>query len=86
MKQSKPSTIIFPKRLFKTPNDFSLFIETRAASEKATCSSVLIEYCEQNDVDYDKVALLVNRQLKEKLAVEFAEAGMMRPRPSLEDV
>lgn len=86
MMQSKPSITTFPKKLFKSPNDFSLFIEKLAVQKKSTCSSVLIEFCEMNDVDYDKVAGLVNRQLKEKLAIEFAEMGMLKPQPSLYEV
>jgi GMP synthase PP-ATPase subunit len=72
--------------MFKSPNDFSLFIEKQAIKTKSNCSTVLIEYCENNDVDYDKVATLVNRQLKDKLAIEFAEMGMLRAQPSLEDM
>jgi len=74
------------KRRFKTPNEFSFFIEKQAISTRNSCYSVLIEFCENNDIDYDKIANLVNQQLRSKLAIEFAEMGMMKPQVSLEEL
>lgn len=81
-----PTTTSTKRKLFKTPNEFSLFVEKSAVKERLPCSTIIIKFCEENDVEYEKVALLVNRQLKEKLAIEFADMGMMKPQPSLEDI
>lgn len=42
-------------------------------------------YCEMLDVDPESVAPLVNRQLKDKLAVEFADMGLLKKQPTLYD-
>jgi hypothetical protein len=72
-----------PPKLFKDANEFSLFIETQAVEEDMSCYSVLLNYCDENDIDPDAISKYVNNQLKEKLAVEFAEMGLLKKAPSI---
>jgi GMP synthase PP-ATPase subunit len=44
-----------------------------------------MQYCEEYDLEPEVVAPLVNRQLKDKLAVEFADMGLLKKQPSLYD-
>lgn len=69
----------FTPKLFNSPNEFSYFIEQEAIKRKDDCYSVIIEYCEINDVEYDKISVMINDQLKTKLAVEFSDIGLMKP-------
>lgn len=81
----KPSTasISTPPKIFKSATEFSYFIEQEAVRRREECYSILIEYCDTNDVEYEKLVPMINGQLKEKLALEFAEMGMMRKQSSL---
>lgn len=81
--ESEQLTIGPPKKLFQNANEFSMFIEQRAIEEGIPCYTALLEYCEEQDIDPEELTKSVNRQLKEKLAVEFAEMGMLKLTPSL---
>lgn len=74
-----------PKRLWRSANEFSMFIESKAVEEGTGCYSALLNYCEEMDLEPDAVASLVNKQLKDKLAIEFAEMGLLKKQSSLYD-
>ena len=59
--------------LFNSPNEFSLAIETKAASAKMSCVEAIIELCDELDIDPEDVSSLVNKSLKEKLEMEYGE-------------
>lgn len=79
------SLTTLPRQMFQNSNDFSLHIETIAIDEGMSCYNVLLNYCEEHDIDPEDVAKNINKQLKEKLAVEFAEMGLLKKSPSLYD-
>jgi GMP synthase PP-ATPase subunit len=56
-----------------------------AVKEEISCYDAIIAYCENADVEPEAVAPLVNKQLKEKLAIEFADMGLLKKQPSLLD-
>lgn len=72
-----------PKRIFETANEFSFYIEKYAADNEITCLNALIFFCEENGVDYEDTALMINKQLKDKLAVNFSDLGFLKATPSL---
>lgn len=74
-----------PSKMFQNSNDFSLFIETIAIDEGISCYNALLNYCHDNDIDPEDIAKNVNKQLKDKLAVEFADMGLLKKSPSLYD-
>ncbi len=73
------------KTMFQNSNEFSLFIETMAIDNGISCYNALLNYCHDNDIDPEDIAKNVNKNLKEKLAVEFAEMGLLKKSPSLYD-
>jgi hypothetical protein len=56
-----------------------------AIDEGISCYNALLNYCHDNDIDPEDIAKNVNKNLKEKLAVEFAEMGLLKKSPSLYD-
>ena len=74
------------KTLYKNANEFSQYIEQTAVDEGSTCVQSLIDYCEENELEFDEIAKIVSKPLKEKLQLEFAEMGMLRASPSLYEV
>lgn len=82
---SEASTTSSAKRLWRNPNEFSYYIEGLAVEQGVGCYEAIMMYCEMLDVDPESVAPLVNRQLKDKLAVEFADMGLLKKQPTLYD-
>ena len=74
------------KTLYKNANEFSQYIEQTAVDEGVTCVQSLIDYCDENDFEFEEIAKIVSKPLKEKLQLEFAEMGMLRASPSLYEV
>lgn len=71
--------------MWQNANEFSYYIQKRALEEDASCNTVLLQYCEELDLDPEEVAPLVNRSLKDRLEVEFADMGLLKKSPSLYD-
>lgn len=64
--------------LFRTPTEFSLFITTLARENEDTITNTLLQYCEDRDVDPSDIAKLINKPLKELLAKEMQESGLLQ--------
>lgn len=73
------------RKLFQNANEFSMYIEKLAVEEGITCYSALLNWCEEQDIDPEDIAKSVSKQLKDKLAVEFADIGLLKKSPSLYD-
>src|ERR1700739_3668533 len=63
---------------FASANEFSMFIEETAIKEGMDLIDVILNYCEDKDIDVDVTAKLVTKSLKEKLAIEFQQRKMLR--------
>jgi hypothetical protein len=71
---------------FATANDFSMFIEQTAIEEGMELIDVILNYCEEKDIDPDACAKLITKSLKEKLAVEFQQRNMLRQESGVLDL
>jgi hypothetical protein len=85
LEQSETLSTGSQKKLFQNANEFSMFIEKLAVDQGIPCYNTLINWCEENDVEPEDIAKSVSRQLKEKIAVEFAEIGLLKKAASLYD-
>lgn len=56
--------------MFNNSNDFSLHIETTALSNKSTYVDTILSFCEEKEIDVDDITHLINKSLKEKIALE----------------
>ena len=75
-------SLVITKR-FRSPNEFSLYIENRVLSDKISYMDAVIQYCNEIDIDVESVANLINQSLKDKIQVEAEEQNYMRPRGRL---
>lgn len=82
MNQEINSSFLITKR-FRSPTEFSMYIEERVVKERIGYMDAIIDYCTTNDVDIEGIANLVVPSLKEKIQLEAEEANMMRPRGRL---
>lgn len=75
-------SIILTKR-FRSPVEFSLYIEERVLREKIGYIDVILDYCKNYDIDVDNVGKLITKSLKEKIQLEAEEFNLMKPRGRL---
>jgi hypothetical protein len=53
--------------LFETSTQFSMHIEDLASKTGETFIETILEFCDENMVDYDEVAKLISPTLKQKI-------------------
>jgi hypothetical protein len=75
-------SILITKR-FRSPTEFSLYIEERVAKEKIGYMDAIIDYCTVNEVEIDNIGSLVTKTLKDKLHFEAVENNMLKPKGRL---
>ena len=75
-------SILITKR-FRSPTEFSLYIEERVSKERLGYMDAIIDYCYHNSVDIENIRNLVTPSLKEKIQLEAEESNMMRPKGKL---
>jgi len=82
MNEELNNSILITRR-FRSPSEFSLYIEERVLKEKISYMDAIIDYCTTNDVDLESIGSLVTTSLKEKVQLEAEEANMLKPRGKL---
>ncbi len=75
-------SILITKK-FRSPTEFSLYIEERVLREKIGYMDAIIDYCTINDVEIDNIGALVTKGLKEKVQIEAEDFNMMKPKGKL---
>ena len=75
-------SILITKK-FRSPTEFSLYIEERVLREKIGYMDAIIDYCTINDVEIDNIGALVTKGLKEKVQIEAEDSNMMKPKGKL---
>jgi len=74
--------LVITKR-FRSPNEFSIFIDERVNKLKIGYMDAVIEYCQEMDIDVESIGPLINQKLREKIQVEAEQANMIKPRGHL---
>jgi len=75
-------SLILTKK-FRSPVEFSLYIEERVLKERIGYIDVILDYCKNHDIDVDNVGKLITKSLKEKIQLEAEEFNLMKPRGRL---
>lgn len=70
-------------REFATANDFSIWVERQHLESGQPRMEIIINYCDDRDIDIDVVAPLINKNLKERIREEAEAANMMKKSPRL---
>jgi hypothetical protein len=77
-------SLVTNQTIFRNANDFSLYVEKLSISSGETCTSIILSYCEQKDIEPEDIAKLVSRPLKEKLQLEMQSIGLIKKESQLE--
>jgi KaiC/GvpD/RAD55 family RecA-like ATPase len=72
--------------MFRSANEFSLHIEQIVREKRITYMDAVLEYCKENFLEPDDVAKLINKSLKEKIAMDMQELNYLPKTAKLEDV
>ena len=60
-----------------TPNAFSMHIEKLALEKRLTRWDTILEYCATNFIDVVEIVPIINKSLKEKIAIELQAEGKL---------
>ena len=74
--------LVITKR-FRSPTEFSLYIDEIVANFNITYMDAVISYCHEKDIDIDSIGSLINQKLREKIQMEAEMANMIKPRGHL---
>ena len=69
--------------LFQGASEFSQFVETEAVRQNRTCTEIVLEYCEDKNLEADAVSKLINGSLRGKIEAEMVESGLLRARNTI---
>ena len=70
--------------MFKTSNEFSLYIEQIVNEKRITHMDAILEYCKENYLEPQDIAKLVNKSLKEKVAINMQELNYLPKKAQLD--
>jgi hypothetical protein len=74
--------LVITKR-FRSPTEFSLYIDEQVSAFKITYMDAVINYCNEKEIDIDSIGSLINQKLREKIQMEAEQANMIKSRGHL---
>lgn len=80
--QELTDSIVITKR-FRSPSEFSLYIENKVLTHKLGYMDAIISYCDEMDINIENIGPLVNQSLKDKLQIEAEDNNLMKKRGKL---
>ena len=75
-------SLIITKK-FRSPNEFSLYIEGKVAAQDISYMEAIIQYCEEVDIDFESISKLINQSLKDKVQIEAEDGNYFKKRGKL---
>ena len=75
-------SLIITKK-FRSPNEFSLYIEERVIRESIGYMDAIIQYCGEVDIDVESISKLINQSLKDKVQIEAEDGNYFKKRGKL---
>jgi hypothetical protein len=70
--------------MFKTANEFSLHIESIVREKKISYMDAVLDYCKENYLEPEDVSKLINKSLKDKIAMNFRELNYLPKQAQLD--
>jgi hypothetical protein len=69
--------LVITKR-FRSSNEFSLHIEDQVRLLKISYMEAVIAYCNEQDIDVERIAGLISPALRDKIQLEAEELNMIK--------
>jgi len=70
--------------MFKSANEFSLYIETVVKEKRLSYMDAVLEYCKENYIEPDEVTKLISKSLKDKIEMDFRELNYLPKQAQLD--
>lgn len=71
-------------KMFKNTNEFALYIESIVQEKKISHMDAVLYYCEQNYIDPEDVAKMINKSLKQKIELDMIDSNMLPKKGTLD--
>lgn len=71
--------------LYETPAQFSMFIEHVAKTNQVSYIETILEYCDDNGIEYEDIAKMLSAPLKQKI-YEEAQRSFSMPKTNTTDL
>ena len=71
-------------KMFKNTQDFAIFIDGVVSDTGLTHMEAVLQYCEENFIDPEDISSMINKALKQKIAVNMMEENMLPKRATLD--
>jgi len=70
--------------MFKTTNEFALYIESVVVDRRISHMDAVLLYCEKNFIDPEDISKLINKNLKQKIELNMIENNYLPKRGTLD--
>jgi hypothetical protein len=71
-------------KIFKTTNEFALYIESIVAEKNISHMDAVLLYCEQNFIDPEDISSMINKNLKQKIELNMIEMNLLPKKGTLD--
>ena len=73
-----------PQKLFKSSNEFSLYIEMMVQEHKISHMDAVLKYCEDNMLEPAEIASKINKSLKDKIELNMRDLNYLPKQATLD--
>lgn len=73
-----------PQKLFKSSNEFSLYIEMMVQEHKISHMDAVLKYCEDNMLEPADIASKINKSLKDKIELNMRDLNYLPKQATLD--
>lgn len=71
-------------RMFKNTNEFAIYIEQLVQEKKMSHMDAVLYYCQENFIDPEDIAKMINKSLKQKIELDMIESNMLPKKGTLD--
>ena len=71
-------------KIFKTTNEFALYIDSIVAEKNISHMDAVLLYCEQNFIDPEDISSMINKNLKQKIELNMIEMNLLPKKGTLD--
>lgn len=71
-------------KMFKNTQEFAIYIDNIVSEKGLTHMEAVLQYCEENFIDPEDISSMVNKALKQKIAVNMMDENMLPKRARLD--
>lgn len=75
---------ISENKIFRSSNEFSLYIEETVRVKRQPYMDAVLDYCKENYLEPQEIVKLLNKSLKDKIEMEFREQNYLPKQAQLD--